>query len=102
MRYLVRLLLVLIYPLAAFANFTGPVVSVLDGDTIEVLPNTHPERVRLRGTDCPETYSHFPALDLAPSFSPLLQYASSARPPCIPRFVPTVDRSWPTIRVSGY
>ena len=37
----------------ATANFTGPVVSVLDGDTIEVLHNTHPERVRLIGIDCP-------------------------------------------------
>ena len=38
----------------AFADFTGPVVSVLDGDTIEVLHNTHPERIRLSGIDCPE------------------------------------------------
>jgi hypothetical protein len=29
-------------------------VAVLDGDTIEVLHNTHPERVRLSGIDCPE------------------------------------------------
>ena len=36
------------------ADFTGPVVSVLDGDTIEVLHNTHPERIRLSGIDCPE------------------------------------------------
>ena len=35
------------------ADFTGPVVSVLDGDTIEVLHNTHPERVR-RSIDYPE------------------------------------------------
>jgi endonuclease YncB( thermonuclease family) len=27
-------------PVFAFAGFTGPVVSVLDGDTIEVLHNT--------------------------------------------------------------
>jgi micrococcal nuclease len=33
---------------------TGPVVSVLDGDTIEVLHNHHPERIRLSGIDCPE------------------------------------------------
>jgi endonuclease YncB( thermonuclease family) len=33
---------------------TGPVVSVLDGDTIEVLRNQHPERIRLSGIDCPE------------------------------------------------
>lgn len=28
----------------AYADFTGSVVSVLDGDTIEVLHNRHPER----------------------------------------------------------
>ena len=36
------------------AAFAGPVVPVLDSDTIEVLHNTHPERVRLSGIDCPE------------------------------------------------
>ena len=33
---------------------TGPVVSVLDGDTIEVLHNNRAERIRLNGIDCPE------------------------------------------------
>jgi endonuclease YncB( thermonuclease family) len=33
---------------------TGPVVSVLDGETIEVLHTHHPERIRLSGIDCPE------------------------------------------------
>ena len=36
------------------ADFSGPVISVLDGDTIEVLHNTRPERIRLSGIDCPE------------------------------------------------
>lgn len=36
------------------ANFTGNVIGVLDGDTIEVLHNLHPERIRLSGIDCPE------------------------------------------------
>jgi endonuclease YncB( thermonuclease family) len=36
------------------AGFSGPVVSVLDGDTIEVLHNTRAERIRLNGIDCPE------------------------------------------------
>src|SRR5512144_707024 len=53
-----RLLLIsiagLLFPYLCFADFTGPVVSVLDGDTIEVLHNTYPERVRLSGIDCPE------------------------------------------------
>jgi micrococcal nuclease len=39
---------------AFVADFSGPVVSVLDGDTIEVLHNRHPERIRLSGIDCPE------------------------------------------------
>lgn len=55
MRHLaVCLLLFLLHPSGAFAGFTGPVVSVLDGDTIEVLHNTHPERIRFSGIDCPE------------------------------------------------
>jgi micrococcal nuclease len=54
MRYMTLLLLFLIYPSGAFASFVGPVVSVIDGDTIEVLHNTTPERVRLSGIDCPE------------------------------------------------
>jgi endonuclease YncB( thermonuclease family) len=36
------------------ADLSGSVVSVLDGDTIEVLHNTRAERVRLNGIDCPE------------------------------------------------
>jgi endonuclease YncB( thermonuclease family) len=35
-------------------DFTFFVVSVLDGDTIEVLHNTRAERIRLSGIDCPE------------------------------------------------
>ena len=38
----------------ASADFSGPVVRILDGDTIEVLHNHHPERIRLSGIDCPE------------------------------------------------
>jgi endonuclease YncB( thermonuclease family) len=35
-------------------DFSGPVVSVLDADILEVLYNQHPERIRLNGIDCPE------------------------------------------------
>ena len=43
------------YPSISLAeSFYGKVVSVLDGDTIEVLHNQHPERIRLNGIDCPE------------------------------------------------
>ena len=55
MRYLVvGLLLFALHPSGALADFTGPVVSILDCDTIEVLHNTYPERIRLSGIDCPE------------------------------------------------
>ena len=46
--------LILLVPSTAAASFSGPVVSVFDGDMIEVLHNTHPERVSLSGIDCPE------------------------------------------------
>jgi endonuclease YncB( thermonuclease family) len=36
------------------ADFSGQVVSILDGDTIEVLRNHRAVRVRLNGIDCPE------------------------------------------------
>jgi micrococcal nuclease len=41
---------------SAFAEdfTTGPVVSVLDGDTIEVLHNGNAKRIRLNAIDCPE------------------------------------------------
>ena len=46
--------LTLCYPWNSYADyFFGPVVSVLDSDTIEVLHNTNPERLRLSGIDCP-------------------------------------------------
>jgi endonuclease YncB( thermonuclease family) len=46
-------LLLLCAPLAT-ADFTGSVVGIVDGDTLEVLHNRHPERIRLSGIDCPE------------------------------------------------
>ena len=45
---------VVLWAAPALADFSGQVVSVLDGDTIEVLHNQHPERIRLSGIDCPE------------------------------------------------
>ena len=42
-------------PIASNASsFTGKVVGVIDGDTIDVLHNGQSERVRLNGIDCPE------------------------------------------------
>lgn len=48
-------------PHALSADFTGPVVRVLDGDTIEVSRNHHNVRIRLNGIDAPEkgqAYGH--------------------------------------------
>jgi endonuclease YncB( thermonuclease family) len=48
---------VAVLPLSTTAyavDFTGPVVSVLDGDTREVLNGHHAELIRLNGIDCPE------------------------------------------------
>lgn len=39
---------------ASAIDFSGSVVSILDGDIIEVLHNTRPERIRLNGIGCPE------------------------------------------------
>ena len=41
-------------PVPVWTDFFGPVVSILDGDTIEVLHNTCGERIRLNGIDGPE------------------------------------------------
>lgn len=41
-------------PFSTTADFSGSVVSVLDGDTLEVLNGHHAERIRLSGIDCPE------------------------------------------------
>jgi len=36
------------------ADYTGRIVGVIDGDTIEVLNGHHAERIRLSAIDCPE------------------------------------------------
>ena len=88
----VGLLVLLLYPLGAFADFTGPVVSVLDVDTIEVLHNTYPERVRLSGIDWPEKGQAF-----GTEPSRLRQCSSSGK---MSSFRPTARTStvahWPT------
>jgi len=47
------LLFVLASPALA-GEFSGSVVGVLDGDTIEIVHAHQPERIRLSGIDCPE------------------------------------------------
>lgn len=39
---------------AVCADFTGPVISVLDGEIIEVLHNKKAKHIRLQGIDCPK------------------------------------------------
>src|SRR5688500_693330 len=52
---IVAALAVFAFPvLSLAAEWAGSVVSVLDGDTIEVLHNNRAERIRLNGIDCPE------------------------------------------------
>ena len=44
----------LVSPAFAAESWTGKVVGVIDGDTIDVLHNGQAERIRLNGIDCPE------------------------------------------------
>ena len=53
-RLLLTCFVLLLFPYSTFADFSGSVVSILDGDTLEVLHNQRPERIRLSGIDCPE------------------------------------------------
>src|SRR6185312_10072976 len=48
------LVFLLLFSGADAVPFTGEVVGVLEGDTIEVLHNGKAQRVRLHGIDCPE------------------------------------------------
>ena len=58
-----RLTLVLIFPamdaISAADDFSGKVVGVSDGDTITVLRDRTPIKVRLNGIDCPEMGQDF-------------------------------------------
>lgn len=37
----------LLFPYSSFADFSGPAVSILDGDTLEVLNGHHAEHIRI-------------------------------------------------------
>jgi hypothetical protein len=52
--FLTLLFIALIYTSSFAATLTGKVVRVLDGDTIEVLVDKEPIRIRLADIDCPE------------------------------------------------
>jgi len=49
----------LLIPSFAFADFTGRVIGVADGDTITVLHNGRGEKIRLYGIDCTEKRQAF-------------------------------------------
>ena len=54
-RHLLIFLTIILSPAPLIAgDVSGKVISVLDGDTIKVLHNNQPERIRLQGIDCPE------------------------------------------------
>lgn len=74
----VCLVLILLIPSLAIADFTGPVVSVLDGDTIEVLHNTHPELSASAVSTALKSRSiqPFPHVPPCGFLSAVLQYAS--------------------------
>lgn len=58
-RLLAGLVLILLPAPLLAVEFYGQVVGVIDGDTIEVLHNQRPKRVRLYGIDCPEKRQAF-------------------------------------------
>jgi endonuclease YncB( thermonuclease family) len=53
------LLLWLLIPQVYAASFTGKLVKVLDGDTVEVMHDGKAERIRLAQIDCPEKNQPF-------------------------------------------
>src|SRR5262245_32825222 len=61
--HVLRVALVLLVPareaIPAADEFSGTVVGISDGDTITVLRERTPVKVRLRGIDCPETGQDF-------------------------------------------
>ena len=56
---LTSLIILLFCTTSYAATLTGKVVRVLDGDTIEVLVNKEPIRIRLADIDCPEKKQPF-------------------------------------------
>src|SRR5437667_1417582 len=54
MNFLSAVLIVVLLPAVATADFSGRVVGITDGDTIKVLHNGRAEKIRLHGIDCPE------------------------------------------------
>lgn len=53
------LFFLLVSPAFAFETWSGKVVGVIDGDTMDVLHDGQAERIRLNGIDCPEKSQPF-------------------------------------------
>lgn len=53
------LLVCLLLPIVAYAEFVGKVVGVIDGDSIRVMHEGKAEQIRLIGVDCPENRQPF-------------------------------------------
>ena len=58
-------------------GFSGKVVGVTDGDTISVMHNGKPEKIRLNGIDCPEQSQAFG--DTATEFTTALCFGDDVR-----------------------
>lgn len=54
-----KLLWIVICPTLAFAQLSGKVISVVDGDTFTLVHNNIQTRIRLHGIDCPEKGQDF-------------------------------------------
>ncbi|EIN0583660.1 thermonuclease family protein [Salmonella enterica subsp. enterica serovar Newport] len=61
MSYRIRLLgaLALLFPALCLADFSGRIVRVIDGDTVQVLSDSKMMKVRLSGIDAPESGQPF-------------------------------------------
>ena len=54
MRLFLIFLILLLATITNAATITGKVIKVLDGDTVDILYNNKPERIRFNGIDAPE------------------------------------------------
>ena len=94
-RLLLTSCVLLVCPYSSFADFTGPVVSILDGDTLEVPHNQHPERIRLSRINCPEKGQAYGNNAKHAARSPWLSYTEPRSNMC------PIERGgcWPTAAV---
>jgi endonuclease YncB( thermonuclease family) len=86
--------LMFLHPLGSqAADFTGCLVGVLDGETIEALHTQYSERIRLSGIDCPEK---------GQAFGKRVEASAPNRVPCGWWSTATVSRSKPSPTSSLY